>query len=88
MSQNRVFLALGSNEGSWKIIFNNCLREFKNLGELLAIGNIYISKPYGYKNQNNFYNTAIELSTVFEPKQLMKKIQFIEKKLYKKKKIS
>ena len=85
--QNKVFIALGSNVGNWKINFNKCLKQLKKIGQLKAIGNIYISKPYGYEYQENFYNTAIELHTFYQPKQLIKKIQFIENILHKKKEI-
>ena len=61
MYRNKAFLALGSNIGNWKVNFNSCLRELQNIGELKSIGNIYISKPYGYKDQNDFYNTAVEI---------------------------
>ena len=64
MYLNKVFLALGSNVGNWKLNFNRCLNELQNIGKLVSIGNIYISKPYGYKEQNNFYNTAIKLHTI------------------------
>ena len=82
---NKVFLALGSNIGNWKINFNNCLRLLQKVGQLKAIGNIYISKPYGYKDQNNFYNTAVELHTYLTPIQLINKLKLIEKKLHKNK---
>ena len=82
---NKVFLALGSNIGNWKVNFNNCLSELQNIGELISIGNIYVSKPYGYKEQNDFYNTAVEFQTTLIPIQLMKELQLIEKKLHKKK---
>jgi len=82
---NKVFLALGSNVGSWKVNFNSCLSELQNIGELKSIGNIYVSKPYGYKEQNDFYNTAVEFQTISSPIHLMKELQLIEKKLYKKK---
>ena len=85
MYPNRVFLALGSNIGNWKVNFNNCLKELHKVGNLIAIGNIYISEPYGYKEQNNFYNTALELKTSLNPIELIYKIQLIEKKLHKKK---
>ena len=85
MYPNRVFLALGSNIGNWKINFNSCLKELKKIGLLIAIGNIYISRPYGYKKQKYFYNTAVELMTIYEPIQLIKKLHIVEKKLHKNK---
>jgi len=82
---NKVFLALGSNVGNWKVNFNSCLKQLQNIGELKSIGNIYVSKPYGYKEQSDFYNTAVELQTTYRPIELIKKLQLIEKKLHKKK---
>ena len=87
MFQNKVFLALGSNIGNWKVNFNYCLVELKKISSLNAIGNIYVSKPYGFKKQNDFYNTAVEIKTTNTPIQLIQKIKLIEKKLYKNKNI-
>ena len=85
MFQNKVFLALGSNVGNWKVNFNHCLIEIQKIGQLTAIGNIYVSNPCGFRDQNNFYNTAIELNINFTPIQLIKKLKLIEKKLHKNK---
>ena len=87
MYLNKVFLALGSNVGNWKLNFNGCLSELQNIGELVSIGNIYISKPYGYKEQNDFYNTGVEFHTNSSPIKLMNELQLIEKKLHKNKSI-
>jgi|TARA_B100000965_G_scaffold65365_1_gene51132 2-amino-4-hydroxy-6-hydroxymethyldihydropteridine diphosphokinase len=85
VSQNKVFLALGSNVGNWKVNFNSCLMELKKISKLKAIANIYVSKPYGYKKQNDFYNTVVEVKTRNNPFQLMNQIKIIEKKLHKNK---
>ena len=85
MSQNKVFLALGSNIGNWKVNFNSCLMELKKISTLQAIANIYVSKPYGYKKQNDFYNTVVAVKTHNNPFQLMSQIKIIEKKLHKNK---
>ena len=85
MYQNKVILALGSNVGNWKINFNSCLTELSKISSLHAIGNIYVSKPYGFKKQNDFYNTAVEIQTKDTPFQLIYKIKLIEKILHKKK---
>ena len=85
MFQNKVFLALGSNVGNWKVNFNACLTELSKIGHLSAMGNIYVSKPYGLKLQKDFYNTAIEIETKNNPIQLINKIKLIEKRLHKNK---
>ena len=85
MSQNKVIIALGTNVGNWKNNFNQAFININKLGHINNFSSIYVSKPYGYSNQNFFYNTAIELLTLIEPNELFKKLQLIEKKLKKEK---
>ena len=52
------------------------------LGEYLdgiAIGGFYETKPVGYTEQANFYNTAITAYTNLKPEELLGKIKSIEK---------
>ena len=51
------------------------------------MANIYKSKPYGYLKQNFFYNSMVHLKSELLPIELMNKIQLIEKKLKKNKRI-
>ena len=48
---------------------------------------IYKSKPYGYLKQNFFYNSMVHLKSEMSPIELISKIQLIEKKLKKNKRI-
>ena len=82
-----VIIALGSNIGNFKINFQNAIESISKFGQIKSVGQIYVSKPYGLKEQNNFYNTAIEILTTCQPMELMSKLQSIEKKLIKNKKI-
>ena len=82
-----VIIALGSNIGNFKINFQNAIESVSKFGQIKSVGQIYVSKPYGLKEQNNFYNTAIEVLTSYQPMELMKNLQSIEKKLIKNKKI-
>jgi len=82
-----VIIALGSNIGNFKINFQNAIELISKFGRIKSVGNIYVSKPYGLKEQNNFYNTAIEILTTCQPMELMLKLQNVEKKLIKNKKI-
>ncbi len=85
MFQNKVYIALGTNLGNWKRNFNQSFVELNKLGFINNFSSVYISKPYGYKNQNLFYNTVIEFKTHFNPIKLIKSLKLIEKKLKKKK---
>ena len=85
MSLNKVFIALGTNIGNWKNNFNQSFSMINKLGLIKKFSSFYISYPYGYKDQNYFYNTAIELETNLEPRRLFDELQLIEKKLQKNK---
>ena len=45
----------------------------------IKIGGFYETKPVGYTDQNNFYNTAIIGYTSLKPEELLGKIKSIEK---------
>ena len=87
MYQTNSILALGSNMGNAVFNLHSAVQKIKTLGLVSKIADIYISKPYGYTHQNNFYNTAILLKTKKQPAELINNIYSIEKKLKKNKKI-
>jgi len=84
---NKVYIALGSNLGNWKNNFNQSINLLANFGKINKIASTYFSKPFGYQNQNFFYNTVIEYYTHKDPISLLNTIRIIEKKLQKNKKI-
>ena len=87
MYQTKVFIALGSNIGDKIFNIKQSINEIKKYGQVVSYGDIYISKPYGFKNQQNFLNTAILFFTNLQPIELMKNVSLIETKLKKNKKI-
>ena len=80
MDRNTAYLGLGSNKGD-KIGF---LREaIKKLQEdrncnVLSISSVYETKPYGYKDQDNFFNAAIKLETGYSFSGLLPVLKRIE----------
>lgn len=77
---NRVFLGIGSNVGDRK---ENILRAltFLEKNECLKIINcssLYETKPYGIKEQNNFYNCVVSIETDLLPEELLKRLKKIE----------
>ena len=60
---NKVYIALGTNIGNWKNNFNQSFILINKLGFIKKFSSFYLSNPYGYEDQNYFYNTAIELET-------------------------
>ena len=88
MYQTETIIALGSNLGNTIFNLRSAVRELEKIGNIKKIANIYISSPYGYKSQSNFFNTAIKLLTNQQPLELINNIYEIEKKLKKIKKLS
>ena len=86
MYQTETIIALGSNLGNAIFNLRCAVRELKNIGNIKKFANIYVSSPYGYKSQSNFFNTAIKLLTNQQPLELINNIYEIEKKLKKNKK--
>ena len=87
MFPTKVYIALGSNIGHKIFHLRQAIKELRNYGIVSKFGNIYISEPYGFKDQQQFYNTAIEYITNLQPIELMEKIKSLETKLKKNKTI-
>jgi 2-amino-4-hydroxy-6-hydroxymethyldihydropteridine diphosphokinase len=81
------YIALGTNVGNYINNFSNAILELKKIGQVVNMGNIYKSKPYGYLKQNFFYNTMVHLKSEILPIELINKIQLIERKLKKNKRL-
>ncbi len=87
MYQTDTIIALGSNLGNSIFNLSSAIKELRKIGHVSKIADVYISEPYGYKHQDNFYNTAILLKTNKQPLELINIINKIEKKLKKNKRI-
>ena len=81
-----AYIGIGSNIGAKKNI-NKCINLLKAEFSIIKISNFYETEPYGYKNQPNFINLAIKIKTIVKPIKLLKKLQSIEKKLGRKRRI-
>ena len=85
MSLNKAYIALGSNVGNWKNNLNQAILSISKLGVITQLASVYLSHPYGYEQQDYFYNSALELKTNLSPYGLFYELQIIEKKLQKNK---
>jgi len=83
--QNKSYIALGTNIGNWKNNFNQAIKSISKIGLINQISSIYLSSPYGYQEQNFFYNLVLELDTNLSPYKLFNKLQVIEKNCQKNK---
>jgi len=77
---HRVFLSIGSNLGDKK---DNCFKAVKMLADeglkIIKVSSSYNTKAWGYKNQPDFVNIAVECYTEMQPEQLLTKVKEIEK---------
>jgi 2-amino-4-hydroxy-6-hydroxymethyldihydropteridine diphosphokinase len=81
------YIALGTNVGNYRNNLSKALVELGKIGHVVKVAHIYKSKPYGYLKQNFFYNSMVCLKSEMLPSQLINKIQLIERKLKKNKRI-
>jgi len=82
MSQNKAILLLGTNLGNKK----NNLEIAKTLinkevGEIKKESNILENEAEGFTTNHLFLNQKIEITTLFSPFELLKKIKEIEEKM-------
>ena len=81
------YIALGTNIGNYRNNLSRALVELGKIGHVTKVAHIYKSKPYGYLKQNFFYNSMVCLKSEMLPNQLINKIQLVERKLLKNKRI-
>jgi 2-amino-4-hydroxy-6-hydroxymethyldihydropteridine diphosphokinase len=79
---NIALIGIGCNIG-------NCIRRFKKLYlffsfhpkiDIIKTSIIYKNPPFGYLNQDDFYNTVMVIKTNFSPIELLNFLLFAEKK--------
>jgi 2-amino-4-hydroxy-6-hydroxymethyldihydropteridine diphosphokinase len=84
--KNTALIGIGCNIG-------NCIRRFKKLYlflssypkiDIVKTSIIYKNPPFGYLNQNDFYNTIMIIKTNFSPMELLNFLLFTEKKFRRK----
>jgi 2-amino-4-hydroxy-6-hydroxymethyldihydropteridine diphosphokinase len=77
----RYYLSLGSNLGDREKILSKAIEELKRSVEIKAESSMHESEPWGYKDQPDFLNTALEIETEMDPKSLLSLLKRIEKDL-------
>lgn len=79
-----AFLALGSNIGNREENIKAAITGIDNdaFTSVIKISELINTKPYGYKEQDDFLNCAIKVKTLRSPYELLKLANEIEKKLY------
>jgi dihydroneopterin aldolase/2-amino-4-hydroxy-6-hydroxymethyldihydropteridine diphosphokinase len=82
MNRHRVFLSLGSNMGDKAEHLRKAIEELDEepATNVVKVSAVTETKPYGYKEQDNFLNCAVEVSTLLSPKDLLTFTQGIEQR--------
>lgn len=76
---NNVFIAFGGNIGNVKENFNKAIELLRERNIILQkFSKIYKSEPYGYKEQNYFYNAVGLFITDLDENQILNKLFEIE----------
>lgn len=76
---NRVYLILGTNLGEKKKNIEKALSELEKRDiKITKMSNLYITTPWGYSEQPDFLNLAVESYTNLDPFTLLREIKNIE----------
>ncbi len=78
---NTAYLGLGSNLGDRKQNLEISITEIEEFAIVTKKSKIHETKPVGYKDQNDFLNMAIAITTKLTPLELIFRLQEIEHKM-------
>ena len=75
-----AFIGIGTNMGDRALNIRNAVNSLKLLPNtsVEAVSNIYETEPWGFKEQSNFLNGVIKLSTELSPRALLGALLGIE----------
>ncbi|MDU5107895.1 MULTISPECIES: 2-amino-4-hydroxy-6-hydroxymethyldihydropteridine diphosphokinase [unclassified Clostridium] len=77
---HKAYISIGSNIGNKEENIKDSIERLKENKEIKVtkIASIIETEPWGYEEQDTFKNTAIEIKTFLNPKELMKTLLTIE----------
>ncbi len=77
------YIGIGSNLGDREKYIENAIEKLKNIEgvEVKRVSNIHETEPVGGPRQGKYLNAAIEIETGLKPRELLVKLQDIEKQL-------
>ena len=79
---NRIYLALGGNEGDRIAILNVALQRIsESCGRVITSSSVYETAAWGVTDQPDFLNMVVEVETGLSAEQLLAAIQEIEQGL-------
>lgn len=81
MEDNIAYIGLGSNIGDRFENLTSALRELSEFSTILTKSQIYETEPVGYKDQQDFLNMVVKISTNLSPIDLIIRLEEIEHKM-------
>jgi 2-amino-4-hydroxy-6-hydroxymethyldihydropteridine diphosphokinase len=80
--KNSVYISIGSNIGDKIENISTVINEIKKtIGEVNLTSSNYKSDPWGFNSNETFINAVICIQTKYNPTELIKELQIIEKKM-------
>lgn len=76
-----IFIALGSNLGDRAANLQAARETLRPKVQVLRESPIYVTPPWGYLDQPEFFNQVIEVETLLHPKPLLHRLKSIEAKM-------
>lgn len=84
----RVYIGVGSNMGDKLKNIETAIAALDDTqNRVTQVSKHYVTRPWGYEEQDEFLNCAVELSTLLSPMALLRKLQAIENSLERKREI-
>ena len=70
---SKVLIGIGTNIGDRKQNIKDSLEALKKipLTQVVRTSSVYETKPWGYTEQNNFYNAVVEIKTELSPQAIL-----------------
>ena len=83
-SQERVYLSIGSNIHPRVANIQRAIARFRAppTVTVVAVSNWYETEPWGNRDQANFYNVSVGLTTTLTPDELLDELHAIEQALH------
>lgn len=81
MEDNIAYLGLGSNIGDRGQNLTTAIAELTEFSTILAKSQIYETEPVGYKEQEDFLNMTVKITTQLNPVELIVRLEEIEHKM-------
>ena len=81
-SRHTAYISIGSNMGDKEKTIKAAVEELSKdpLITVCKQSELIVTKPYGYEDQDDFLNGALEIKTLYTPEELLEKLHEVEAK--------